>query len=695
VVTTDDARGGPGPTPAPGPVAQAAQTPDLERLLAPRSVVVVGATDRPGSYAAQTLLNLQRAGFTGGLAGVHPRRGEILGVPCGPDLAGALSILGGPADAVVIATTAVTVPDYLAEAGRLGCGGAVVFATGFAESGDRAAEQRLIAAAGRYGLPVLGPNTSGLVSFRSRAPLWTDPVNLAPGAEDDGIALITESGNAGLLALAHRRGTGLHSVISVGNAAVVDAPTVLLNLARAEGLRAIALYLERIPDGARLASALAVAARSDVRLAVLRTGRHGPDEGPGRVLDALFEEAGAIACRDVHQLIETTRALARGRRTDRAVAVVTSTAGDAALAADLAADAGVELADLSKTTRDDLAGQLPRTVVPANPLNHTTQLWADADAMARITAAVAADPGVGAVLYVQDEPPGLHPEDSAEWLATRAGARLGGAREDVDVLLVAGMPGQEPAGAVSGLPAAMTAMARLRQPAPEAARLVRIANAAVRVPGGTPAAGLLAEHAAKALLDEAGIDVLRHAVVPVPPDEKDKEAVSTAVALAAAQIGFPVTLRLSAPGNGCGAESPSLSSGDQVSRKVAEILLEASTLEEQNRCDAALLVEARARPGVLLTLTAHREGPVPALIIGLGGAWAQVLGDTRTVPLPADARRIALAVASLPGTATADLTTAGEAGRKLSDLFLEGGFAELRVTFCEGTAVRAQARRLT
>ena len=693
MVTRDDAQGGPGRVDALGIVAK---TPDLERLLAPRSVVVVGATDRPGSYAAQTLLNLQRAGFAGGLAGVHPRRGEILGVPCAADLAGALYLVGGPADAVVIATTAVTVPDYLAEAGRLGCGGAVVFATGFAESGDHAAQQRLVAAAGRHGLPVLGPNTSGLVSFRSRAPLWSDPVALAPDPpDDDGIALITESGNAGLLALAHRRGTGLHSVISVGNAAVVDAPGVLLNLAQAEGLRAIALYLERIPDGARLASALAAAAQSDIRLAVLRTGRHGADEGPGRVLDALFDEAGAIACRDVHQLIETTRALARGRRTDRAVAVVTSTAGDAALAADLAADAGVELADLSKRTRDDLAGQLPRTAIPANPLNHTPQLWADADAMARITAAVAADPGVGAVLYVQDEPPGLHPEDSAEWLATRDGARLGGAREDVDVLLVAGMPGQEPTGAISGLPAAMTAMARLRQPAPEAARLTRIAAATAGVLDGTPAAGLLAEHTAKAVLDGAGIDVLRHAVVPVPPDGKDAEAVSTAVALAAAQIGFPVTLRLSAPGNGCGAESPSLTSGDKVSRKVAEILVEAADLEEHHRYGAALLIETRARPGVLLTMTAHREGPVPALTIGLGGAWAQVLGDTRTVPLPADARRIALAVASLPGTATADLATAGAAGSKLSDLFLEGGLAEVCVTFCEGVAVRAQARRLT
>ncbi|GLY18386.1 hypothetical protein Kisp01_54000 [Kineosporia sp. NBRC 101677] len=667
----------------------------MGRLIAPRSIVVVGATDRPGSYAAQTLLNLQRAGFAGGLVGVHPRRGEILGVPCRPDLAGALEVLGETADAVVVATTAATVPDYLTEAGRLGCGGAVVFAGGFRESGDLGAEQRLVAAAGRFGLPVLGPNTSGLVSARSRAPLWGEPVMLpAQNSDrlDDGIALVTESGGAGLLALAHRQAQGLHTVVSLGNAAVVDTPAALSILAATEGVRAVALYLEQIPDGARLATALADCARADVRLAVLRTGRR---RAPDQVLDALLTEAGAVPCREVHQLLETTRALARVRRTSKGIAVVTSSAGDAALAEDLAGDAGVELAELSETTRRNLTARLPRSAVATNPLNHTTHLWADSSTLTEITATVAADPGVGAVLYVQDEPPGLHPEDSAEWLATREGARLGGAREDVDVLVVAGMPGQEPVGAVSGLSSALAAMAQLRSPAPDPQRLAKIAAVAALEPGRRPASRLLAEHAAKAVLDQAGVDVLRHAVVPLPDKDRGDEAAATAVALAAAQIGFPVTLRLSVPGAGSSPDTPSLSSGDKVSLKVSELLAGASDLDVVTRCDTAFLVEALARPGVPLTMLAHRDGPVPALTISLGGGWGQVLGETRTVPLPADAERIAQAAASLPGTSTADLEAVGKAAGRLARLFVEGGFAEFRVTLTNGTAVRAQARSLS
>ncbi|GLY31721.1 CoA-binding protein [Kineosporia sp. NBRC 101731] len=664
--------------------------PDLRRLLAPRSVVVVGATDRAGSYAAQTLLNLRRSGFTGPLAGVHPRQADVLGVACRPDLSGALDLIGAPADAVVVATTAATVPDYLTEAGRLGCGGAVVFAGGFAEAGDLPAEQRLVAAAGRYGLPTLGPDTGGLVSSRARACLWRDPVTLpGPAEPDTGIALITESSAVGRRALAHRGGTGLHTVVSLGNGAVVDAALALTVLATTDGVRAIALYLEQVPPGARLASALAVCADAGVRLAVLRTGRR---TGDSEVLDALLHEAGAVPCADVHQLIETTRALAQGRRSRKPVAVITTCTSDAALAEDLAAGAGIELAALQATTRLKLRSHLPRTMTPSNPLHHTTQLHADT--LDAVAAAVAADPGVGTVVYVHDEPdvPPL---------------RLNG---DIDVLVVAAMPGQEPAGAVSGLPAALAALAQLRQPPPDATRLDRIAafaqiaevarTAAPTTPARTRPGSrhpFPAEHSMKAVLDTAGIDVLRHAVVPVPPSGSDPAAVATAVALAAAQIGFPVTLRLSSPGPATDPEPTgltSLTSGDRVSRRVAGLLREADALDAESRCDAALLIEARARPGLPLTMTAHRRGAVPALTVGLGGPWAQVPGSTRTVPLPADPERVTRAAASLPGTATADLAAAGRAGHRLGELLVEGHFAHLRITLTDGTAVSAQARQL-
>ncbi|MSY95672.1 MAG: hypothetical protein F2702_07160, partial [Actinobacteria bacterium] len=139
---------------------------DLTRLISPTSVAVVGATDRPGSYGQSVLANLIASGFTGPVTGVHPTRPEALGFPCVPTL----GELGRPVDVVVIATPASTVPAYISEARRLGCGGAVVFASGFAEVGDDSLDDALVGAARDFA--VLGPNGNGLVNAWTRAALW-------------------------------------------------------------------------------------------------------------------------------------------------------------------------------------------------------------------------------------------------------------------------------------------------------------------------------------------------------------------------------------------------------------------------------------------------------------------------------------------------------------------------------------------
>ena len=102
---------------------------DLSRLLHPRTIAVVGATDREGSYAGETLLNLRRLGYEGRVWGVNPGRAEAHGVPCFPSL----GELPAPADAVVVAIPAAGVPATVAEAGATGCGGAVVYGAGFGE----------------------------------------------------------------------------------------------------------------------------------------------------------------------------------------------------------------------------------------------------------------------------------------------------------------------------------------------------------------------------------------------------------------------------------------------------------------------------------------------------------------------------------------------------------------------------------
>ena len=213
---------------------------------------MVGATERPGAYGDQTLRNLAACGFTGPVYGVHPSRSVVHGRPCVPSLEdlperGRRRGRGDPGRGRAGGASP--------RARARGCGSAVVFAAGFAEAGGGALQAELRSAAGS--LPVLGPNCDGLIAFHAGAALWGDAfVPREPGR----VALVSQSGNVAVNALAVGRGIRFHTVASVGNQAVLDAAALLEALVEDEGVGSIALFLESDGDGARLARALARAA---------------------------------------------------------------------------------------------------------------------------------------------------------------------------------------------------------------------------------------------------------------------------------------------------------------------------------------------------------------------------------------------------------------------------------------------------
>ena len=139
---------------------------DLGRLLRPRSIAVVGASERDDSYAGETLLNLRGAGFAGPVWGVNPKRAD--GARRSTASRRCRSCRSVP-DAVVVGIPAAGVPEVVDEAGALGCGGAVVYGAGFGEVALGAEhERRLSEVAPRHSLPVCGPNGNGIVALHSR-----------------------------------------------------------------------------------------------------------------------------------------------------------------------------------------------------------------------------------------------------------------------------------------------------------------------------------------------------------------------------------------------------------------------------------------------------------------------------------------------------------------------------------------------
>jgi acyl-CoA synthetase (NDP forming) len=619
---------------------------DLSRLFAPQSVAVVGATDREGSYGSTVVTNLLSAGYTGRLTGVHPTRDQVHDMPC----VTSLDEIDEAPDVVVVATPADTVPGILDAAGSLGCGAAIVFAAEFAETGRQDRQAALVEAAKRHSLPVVGPNANGVVAVHHRAPLWGDVVDLG---EAGGVALITQSGNIGVTALASRRGLRWHTVISVGNSAVIDSAAALDQLAVTEGVRSVALYLEDDGDGSRWAEALAKCVENDVRVAVLKAGRSEAGAvaggahtaavaGDHRIFRALIEEAGGAWCHDPHELLETAKLLATPRpvRTG-GLAVVTCSGGDCVITADEADRLGVPLATLSPTTLARLAPLLPDGVVMTNPLDHTNALWAETDTLRSLVEILADDEAVNQVLYVQDTPVALPESSTNEWKATRDGL-VAADIPGVTKAVAAGLPELMPAyvaddlaesgvTAFAGIPAALTALGAHAAPSESADRLRDIARATAPSEGGD----WLAEHQGKALLARHGVTV---------PEGGVATTARQAVELAA-KIGGRVALKVSH-----GDVKHKTEMGGVVLGLSDPADVEAAAGRLLGLVDGGtVLVERMADPGLEMLVSATRDGVVPSLVVGLGGVWTELLDDVAVVPLPADAGRVRDAVETLRG----------------------------------------------
>jgi acetyl-CoA synthetase len=685
---------------------------DLTRLLSPRSVAIVGATDRPGSYGAQAIINLETVGFPGQVWGVNPRRGEVLGRPCVPTLAD----LPVAADAVIVAIPAAGVPDVIDEAGRRGCGGAIVFSAGFGEiAGGASLDRALVEAAARHELPVCGPNCNGIVAMHSRSALWGDALAARePGA----VALVSQSGNVAVNALATQRGLRFHSVISSGNQSVLSAADYLQALAREDGLRSVALYLED-DGGSGLCDGLAACADAGIRVAVLKVGtspagaraaaaHSGALAGDQRVFRALLDEAGAASAADLHELLElaktfaasTPRGLSAPKRrlvedgleaaaAGRSVtapaaapglAILTCSGGDSAQGADEAARCGLALPAFAPETCERLRELLPPTATVANPLDYTAVIWGDAAALDQLIAAVASDPAIDEVVVFYDQPRDLDGASAESWGAVRDGIIAGASRGDVPVIVSSTLPellddaaawrfASHGIAPVAGLRAGLLCAAALRRAPGDPERLREIAAAAT-------AAGAVASGAVEArtettsawLSEHDSKDLLRGAGVAVPDGRLVRDEDDAAAALA--DLGAPIVLKLSSAAVQHKTELGGVELGlrsDTATRLAYRRLAPLAAAH-----GGAVLAESMAPGGAELLVAARTDTIVPVLVIGLGGIWTELLDDVAIVPLPADAARIEHALRSLRGAPM----FAGGRGRPAGDIAAAAGLIE-------------------
>jgi acetyltransferase len=349
---------------------------NLDKLFGPRSVALIGATDRVGSVGAVVLRNLRRAGFQGELLLVNRRHQTLDGMPVYPDVAS----LPHTPDLAIIVTRPDTVPSLVGALAARGTKGAVVITAGFGELGDagRALQQATLDAARPHLLRLVGPNCVGIMV--PQLGLDASFSHLAPPRGD--IALVSQSGAmvTAMLDWAAPRGIGFSHVVSLGDMADVDFGDMLDYLAADSGTRAILLYAEGVTHGRKFMSAARAAARGKPVL-VLKAGHSasgaraaashtGMLAGSDAVYDAVFRRAGMLRVGTMAELFDAaeTLALTREQAGDR-LAVLTNGGGAGVLAVDALDAAGGRLAILAPQTIERLARVLPATWSRGNPVD--------------------------------------------------------------------------------------------------------------------------------------------------------------------------------------------------------------------------------------------------------------------------------------------------------------------------------------
>lgn len=618
----------------------------LAAFFAPTSVAVIGASRDPSKVGGSVLANLRSAGFEGRVIPVNARAATVQGLAAAPSL---LEV-DGPVDLAVVAVPPDAVLTALEQCVARGVPGAVVISAGFREAGAEGGRREAELRAWLRGRPlrVLGPNCLGWIRPSRRL-----NVSFAPGTPAaGGIAFVSHSGALAVAILdwARERRLGFSLVASMGNQADLTESDMLAAAAADDETRVIAAYLEGVADGPRFVAALrATAAVKPV--VVLKTGRSaegaravtshtGALAGSDRAFDAAVRQAGAVRVATVAELFDLARALERQPRPrGRRLAIVTNGGGLGIVATDVARAAGLRVESLPEAAQQRLAAALPATASIANPVD----IVGDADAGRYSRALHGLGPGAAdAVLVVLTAQAATDSAGVARavigatrgWQVPVVAALVGGARVSAGAraLEEAGIPCYEfPEPAVRTL-AGMTLVAERRGavvPAPGAA-------------GGPDGASWLAGLRARGLT-ELGLAELspllggygiQCAVGPIVADGE-------AAAAAAGRVGFPVALKVASPDishkSDVGGVVLGLSDAGAVRQATAAMLARVAAARPGARVDG-VLVQPMVTGGKELLVGLVRDAQFgPLLMVGFGGIYVELLGDTASRLAPVTA----------------------------------------------------------
>ena len=380
---------------------------DLNKLLKARSLAVIGASEKSG-FGGDTCRNileyrkdLNRVYF------VNPGRDTVLGRKCYKNL----SEIEDEIELVIICTSQATVCGLLREAKTKGCGGAVVFASGYSETGDekgKAAEDELKALAEELDIAVLGPNCGGFNNYVDDVISFAFPVEKRD--RRGSIGFISQSGQF-CINLMDSSEMRFSYAISIGNGKIVTLEDYLDFLVEDESTGVIAIYMEGVQDAGHFADCLKKAAEKRKPVIIQKGGRSekggkiaashtGALAGSDRAYDAVFDKFGVIRADDMQELMSTALLLSTLKKLPAraSFAYMNISGGETGICADMGSAFGIHYPDFEEETLTKLRAMLPSFCTPGNPLDMTAALCYDSDLYAEGLKVVMDDPNVEMVL---------------------------------------------------------------------------------------------------------------------------------------------------------------------------------------------------------------------------------------------------------------------------------------------------------
>ncbi|QGG40338.1 acetate--CoA ligase family protein [Aeromicrobium yanjiei] len=359
----------------------------LDSLFSPQAIAIVGASGRQSNLFARPLQYLTAFGYKGAIYPINPGYESLHGVACYPDV----DALPGPIDLALVLIPAARAISLLPAIARAGAKVAVIFASGFSETGEegQALQTKLTSVAAQHGIRLIGPNCQGALNTATHFyGTFTGALEVGP-LTPGGLTYVGQSGAVGgsILSLARERGIGIASWISTGNQADLKTVEIARYLIEQDATTTLAMYIESATGEREFLDLATRAQELGKSLIVLRSATSeagaraaashtGAIVGSAAAFNAVVREYGVVLADDIDELVElahvhTTLPRAHGP----AVAIVTTSGGVGSLAADLADSRGLDVVQLSEQAQNELAAMIPAYGATENPIDVTAQVF--------------------------------------------------------------------------------------------------------------------------------------------------------------------------------------------------------------------------------------------------------------------------------------------------------------------------------